>query len=162
MQLCKFVCGGPPRNAGISDLRRYNERTPINTCINKSIFQALESHQVSCSESPPTMKQQLNSLESYHRAVAIRFEVVRLCRCVRKHTTARGFWGQAPPEHFYFRNLEAMRLLLRPFWGQNDAYWKPDDRFLQHAGLLTLRHSSTSFGFPVIYLLSRARQGLRD
>ena len=38
----------------------------------------------------------------------------------------RGIWGHAPPEMFW--NLEAMRLLLRPFLGQYNASWRPDDR----------------------------------
>ena len=33
-----------------------------------------------------------------------------------------------PPEKVW--NLEAMRLLLRPFLGQNDASWRPDYRVL--------------------------------
>ena len=42
----------------------------------------------------------------------VRF-VVHLC----KHARARGVWGHAPPETFW--NLEAMRLLLRPFFLAN-------------------------------------------
>ena len=37
--------------------------------------------------------------------------------------------GGMPP-HKIFGNLEAMRLLLRPFLGQNDASRRPDDRVL--------------------------------
>ena len=47
---------------------------------------------------------------------------------MRKHATARGVWGHAPPETFL--NLEAMRLLLRQFLGQNDASRRPGDRVL--------------------------------
>ena len=39
-----------------------------------------------------------------------------------------GSGGMPPPENFW--NLEAMRLLLRPFLGQNDASRRPDDRVL--------------------------------
>ena len=42
----------------------YVERTHVNTCVNKSIFQVLRSSPVV--ESPPTMKWKLNSLESYN------------------------------------------------------------------------------------------------
>ena len=45
---------------------------------------------------------------------------------MQKHATARGVWGHAPPENFW--NLEALRLLLRPFLSQYDASWRPDDR----------------------------------
>ena len=34
----------------------------------------------------------------------------------------RGAWGHAPPE-----KLGTMRLLLRPFLGQYDAFRRPDD-----------------------------------
>ena len=37
-----------------------------------------------------------------------------------------GVWGHAPLENFC--NLEALRLLLRLFWGQYDASRRPDDR----------------------------------
>ena len=47
---------------------------------------------------------------------------------MRKHATARVVWGHAPSGNF--GNLEAMRLLLRPFLDQNDASRKPDDRVL--------------------------------
>ena len=45
---------------------------------------------------------------------------------MRKHATARGVCGYAPPGNFC--NLKAMRLLLRPFMGQYDASQRPDDR----------------------------------
>ena len=47
---------------------------------------------------------------------------------MRKRATARGVWGHSPPENFW--NLEAMRLLLRPFLDQNDVSRRPDDRVL--------------------------------
>ena len=61
------------------------------------------------------------------RAVAIKFGVW----CICKHATARGVWGNAPAENFL--NLEAMRLLLRPFLGQNDAFRRPDADRVLHA-----------------------------
>ena len=43
---------------------------------------------------------------------------------MRKHATARGVWGGCSPRNFW--NLEALRLLLRLFWGQYEASWRPD------------------------------------
>ena len=70
---------------------------------------------------------------------------------MRKHATARGVWGHGPLE--IFGNLEAMRLLLRPFLGQYDASRRPDSRacftcmtFLPNASY------STGFGFPIVRL----------
>ena len=48
---------------------------------------------------------------NYGRAVAIRSGSL----CVHKHATARGCGGHAPQGNLW--NLEAMRLLLRPFFG---------------------------------------------
>ena len=42
-----------------------------------------------------------------------------------------GGLGACPPENF--GNLESMRLLLRPFLGQNDAYQRPDGDRVLHA-----------------------------
>ena len=50
-----------------------------------------------------------------------------------KHATARGVWGHAPPENFW--NLEAMKLLLRPFLGQNNASRRPETEFYMHEHL---------------------------
>ena len=46
--------------------RRCDERERVNTCVNKLLFHAGDREFTSCpsSESPPTMKQQLNGLES--------------------------------------------------------------------------------------------------
>ena len=41
--LYEFVHGGPARNARVSWLRRCDERTRVNTSVNKSLVQALES-----------------------------------------------------------------------------------------------------------------------
>ena len=49
----------------------YVERTHVNTCVNKSLFQVLRSSPVV--ESPPTMKWKLNSLESYHLSENTRY-----------------------------------------------------------------------------------------
>ena len=54
-------------------------------------------------------------------------------RCVCKHTTSRGIWGHAPPETFL--NLEAMRLLLGPFLGQNNASRGQMTEFYMHQHL---------------------------
>ena len=56
-----------------------------------------------------------------YRAAAIRFGMVRLVRLV-----VHGAWGHAPPEIFW--NSGIMRLLLRPFLGQYNASWRPDDK----------------------------------
>ena len=43
------------RNARVSGLRRCDERTRVNTCVNKSLFQALQISPVNSSESPPEL-----------------------------------------------------------------------------------------------------------
>ena len=43
MQLCEFARAGTARNARESCLRRGDERTCVNTCVNKSLVHALES-----------------------------------------------------------------------------------------------------------------------
>ena len=62
------------------------------------------------------------------RAVAIRFEAVRLV--VRFVSTQRGGGGGggSAPTQKHFLNLEIMRLLLRPFLDQNDACCHPANR----------------------------------
>ena len=55
------------------------------------------------------------------RAVAIRFGVVRFVVCAQEHYTLGGSGGMFPQKVF------AMRLLLRPFWGQYDAFRRPDN-----------------------------------
>ena len=56
-----------------------------------------------------------------------------------------------PLENFW--KLEAMRLLLRPFLGQNDASRRPDDRVL-HAQISTISAHcamySTGYGFLIV------------
>ena len=51
------------------------------------------------------------------RTVAIRFGVIRLVVCAQKCYTLGGSGGMLP-----------MRMLLRPFLGQYDAFWRPDYR----------------------------------
>ena len=41
--VCEFVHGRPVRNARISCFCRCDERTHVNTCVNKSLVQVLES-----------------------------------------------------------------------------------------------------------------------
>ena len=41
--ICEFVHGGPARNARVSCLRRWDERTHEITCVNKSLLQTLEN-----------------------------------------------------------------------------------------------------------------------
>ena len=42
-KLCEFVRGGPLGNARGNGLCRCHEKTRVNTCVNKSLVQALES-----------------------------------------------------------------------------------------------------------------------
>ena len=66
-----------------------------------------------------------------------------------KRTTARGC---APPENFW--NLEALRLLLRPFLHEPIyAAWKPDNRvhMWQYLPFLPIASYNISFGFPIVH-----------
>ena len=65
------------------------------------------------------------------RAAAIRFGVVRFVVCVQERYILGGSGGMFP------QKILAMRLLLRPFWGQYDASRRPDDR-VWHEWMSTL------------------------
>ena len=57
------------------------------------------------------------------------------------HTIAIGCWGGSG-RHALPENLEVMRLLLRPFFGQCDASRSPDDRVSIPNHLLILQATS--------------------
>ena len=63
--------------------------------------------------------------------------------CVFTHVTTRGPGGMPPPPPLprEFWNSEA---ILRPFLGQNDAPWRPDDRVRKVVGRLGI-YSFTLF-----------------
>ena len=60
-----------------------------------------------------------------------------------------GSGGMPPPDNFW--NLEAMRLLLRPFLGQNDASRRQSFTCMNIYPFCPLRHIALhGFGFPIV------------
>ena len=68
-----------------------------------------------------------------------------------------GSGGMPPPPQENFGNLESMRLLLRPFLGQNDAYRRSDDSFTSvHEHLPVAPYSTAWFWLSDRSLISQA------
>ena len=75
---------------------------------------------------------------------------------MRKHATARGVWGHAPPEIFW--NLKAMKLLLRPFFPKRcfSEARRQNITYMNIYPFCPLRHIALhGFGFPIVRLEER-------